>query len=494
MDLFGKWKEKAEQLEHEVEALKKELSGLQSLFDRNKDTADVKTRQVEAIKKELAVLQSFFYRNRTIADGEEHVKKIVAEAEIARSEAQRIKRSAELVASDIEHKSLAKLARLDEIIEEQEATMEKNLQTLGVLGIRAMLVEDLDIDPKLALKEAEQEIRRIEQERASFGKVEPIDVNYEFLFNGSKGEGRKFANQIKRLAKLAFDGQCRRITKTITANNGDKAEGKIRDAAFKINAFTEMVELRITVPYIHVKIADANCAWAIKKRDAHRKAVERDEREILRKERQLERENKQLIRDAEKAAKDEGQAEKFLDQAKEKLQQAHGDEIAKIQDQVARLQEALQSAQDRNDRAKSMAQITKAGHVYVISNKGSFGEGIYKIGMTRRLDPEDRVRELGDASVPFKFDTHAMIWSEDAPSLEAKLHSIFAKRRVNFINRRREFFKVSLDEVTQELKAVGVDADIRSAVAQDEYLESKRLWLQIQGDQDVQNFAEGITT
>ena len=94
----------------------------------------------------------------------------------------------------------------------------------------------------------------------------------------------------------------------------------------------------------------------------------------------------------------------------------------------------------------------RAGYVYVISNIGAFGENVYKIGMTRRLDPQDRVDELGDASVPFDFDVHAMIFSDDAPRLEAALHNAFADRKLNFVNQRREFFRVSLDEIKKVVK------------------------------------------
>ena len=111
-----------------------------------------------------------------------------------------------------------------------------------------------------------------------------------------------------------------------------------------------------------------------------------------------------------------------------------------------------------NEVALSLQQIDyrhanqKAGYVYIISNIGSFGENVYKIGMTRRLDPTERVDELGDASVPFKFDIHAMIFSEDAPALEAALHNAFADRRINLVNRRREFFRVTLDEIKAEVE------------------------------------------
>ena len=111
------------------------------------------------------------------------------------------------------------------------------------------------------------------------------------------------------------------------------------------------------------------------------------------------------------------------------------------------LEARLKDAESNKDRALSMAQQTRRGHVYVISNIGSFGEDVYKIGMTRRLDPLDRVRELGDASVPFPFDVHAIIFSEDAPTLESTLHKAFEAKRVNQVNLRKEFFNVSIDEI-----------------------------------------------
>jgi hypothetical protein len=119
-----------------------------------------------------------------------------------------------------------------------------------------------------------------------------------------------------------------------------------------------------------------------------------------------------------------------------------------------------------------MAQKTRAGHIYVISNRGSFGEDVIKIGMTRRLDPIDRIKELGDASVPFTFDLHALIYTEDAPSLEAELHHIFDQYRVNLVNNRKEFFKVSLDKVHAEIQKLDVVVDFIFDAEAREYKES----------------------
>jgi hypothetical protein len=120
---------------------------------------------------------------------------------------------------------------------------------------------------------------------------------------------------------------------------------------------------------------------------------------------------------------------------------------------VELLKAKLADAEERAQRAISQAQLTKAGHVYVISNIGSFGEDVFKIGMTRRLEPQDRIRELGDASVPFPFDVHMMISADDAPSLENALHRELHKLRLNKINPRKEFFKIDIESIRRIVEA-----------------------------------------
>ena len=132
----------------------------------------------------------------------------------------------------------------------------------------------------------------------------------------------------------------------------------------------------------------------------------------------------------------------------------------------------LAEAVENNKRAKSMAEQTRAGHVYVLSNIGSFGDEMIKIGMTRRLEPNERVKELGDASVPFRFDTHAMIYTEDAPKMEKELHRVFDSKRVNLINRRKEFFFVSLEEVRKAILKLDPNASFVSNREAREYMET----------------------
>ncbi len=140
-----------------------------------------------------------------------------------------------------------------------------------------------------------------------------------------------------------------------------------------------------------------------------------------------------------------------LDRERTAIEVALQKALAEAKDQhsveIENLRARLAEAQEKAERTKSQAQLTKAGHVYVISNLGSFGEDVFKIGMTRRLEPQDRVRELGDASVPFPFDVHMMISCEDAPSLETALHHELHQHRINKLNPRREFFKIDLETV-----------------------------------------------
>lgn len=184
-------------------------------------------------------------------------------------------------------------------------------------------------------------------------------------------------------------------------------------------------------------------------------AVQKQEME--REEREAQREYERAIK---KALKDEEKAQEALEQKKREMAEAQTQEkIQKLQEQIQGLEKALVEARELKERAMSMAQQTKIGYVYVISNIGSFGKDVYKIGMTRRLDPMERVLELSNASVPFPFDVHTFIYSEDAPALEADLHRRFDAKKVNSINYRKEYFHVTLDEIKAALKEKGVDAN-----------------------------------
>lgn len=208
--------------------------------------------------------------------------------------------------------------------------------------------------------------------------------------------------------------------------------------------------------------------------------------ELRERERDEQRRIKEQIREEEKArgeyeraqkeaAKEEDVIRRAMDRARGEIAQATDAQRAKYEAQLQELAVRLQVAEKKNQRALSMAQQTKRGHVYIISNVGSFGEEVFKIGLTRRLEPLDRIRELGDASVPFEFDVHALIVSDDAPTLEHSLHRHFLASQVNKVNPRKEFFRASLTMIRQEVEKLGIQASWTMAAAAAQYRESQAI-------------------
>ncbi len=178
-----------------------------------------------------------------------------------------------------------------------------------------------------------------------------------------------------------------------------------------------------------------------------------------------ERANKEIQKAIAEAESEERRHETALERARAEI----GDEARA---EAARLQGLIAEANARKERAVSHAQLTKSGYVYVISNIGSFGEDVFKIGMTRRLEPLDRVRELSGASVPFPFDVHGMVFSEDAPALEARLHRSLEHRRVNLANSRKEFFEAAVEEVQQAVAELGATVELTRLAEARQYRET----------------------
>lgn len=201
--------------------------------------------------------------------------------------------------------------------------------------------------------------------------------------------------------------------------------------------------------------------------------IKRQQKEEAQLRREEERELREAAREAKRREREAEEEERRRREALEQAEREHADAetIAQLRAQLANAQQSL----EKSRRAVSNAQITRAGTVYIISNIGSFGEGILKIGQTRRDNPQHRIDDLSDASVPFKFDVHAFIRTDDAPGLELKLHNIFNDFRVNKVNRRKEFFRVSLQTVQHELKKHGIDTELVTECAASEWRETQRI-------------------
>lgn len=268
----------------------------------------------------------------------------------------------------------------------------------------------------------------------------------------------------------AFNGKVDTILAGVKQDNFGTLNQKIVDAYQLVNnlgkAFRNAV---ITREYLDSRIDELKWSVVVMELRNNEREEQRRIKEQIREEERAKREFEKAIKDAEK---EEDAIKKALEKATKDMEAASDEQKQKYEAKLAELNERLKIAEEKGQRALSMAQQTKSGHVYVISNVGSFGENVYKIGMTRRLEPEDRVKELGDASVPFSFDIHALIYSDDAPTLENNLHKYFVDNQLNKVNTRKEFFKVTIADVRRRVEELNLPAKWTMTALASEYRES----------------------
>lgn len=265
-----------------------------------------------------------------------------------------------------------------------------------------------------------------------------------FTFNNSAAQGKKFINDMTKVLLRAYNAEAENAIKATKAGNLYSAQTRLTKAAEQIANGGKMIQLRITDQYHRLRLKELELA------NSHLMALQR--------ERELERERRAELREQQKV-------EAELRREKERLEKERAHYLSTLatleakgdQAGAERLREQLMDVDRAINDVDYRAANIRAGHVYVISNIGAFGENMVKIGMTRRLEPMDRVHELGDASVPFRFDVHALFFATDAVGVETFLHKRFAEQRVNKINLRREFFRVTPAEVLEALKEEAVE-------------------------------------
>ena len=260
-----------------------------------------------------------------------------------------------------------------------------------------------------------------------------------FTFNNSAAKGRAFVNDMSKMLLAAYNAEAENAIKSVRAGGLSTAQARLEKAAERVSKNGKMISLAITGEYHRLRMRELELAARHLEAVKAAKEAERQHREELR---EAKRAEDELRREREKLDKEREHYSNAL-----AALEARGDETGAAELR-AKLDEIDRSIADVDYRAANV----RAGYVYVISNVGSMGERIVKIGMTRRLDPMDRVRELSDASVPFNFDVHALFFSEDAFGIEAMLHRHFADRRVNRVNHRREFFYATPAEVLEALR------------------------------------------
>jgi hypothetical protein len=298
--------------------------------------------------------------------------------------------------------------------------------------------------------------------------------NMNWEVNGKKTEGKKLVNDMMKLLIRSFNNECDYCVDNVKFDNVELGESRIRKAFESCNKLGRVMTVSLSDVYLALKLDELHLAHEFQLKKQEEKEEAKKAREELREQQKLDQE----IRAArDKIAKERKHFTAALKSLETRLS------LATDQQECAELQARINEVQAKRDELDQEEKVidyreqnAKAGYVYVISNIGAFGEGIYKIGMTRRLDPMERVDELGDASVPFWFDLHAMVFSDNAPALEAKLHERFAAGRLNKVNGRKEFFRADIKEIEAVIRA-NYDAvvEVVHDAPAEQYRESLRL-------------------
>lgn len=291
-----------------------------------------------------------------------------------------------------------------------------------------------------------------------------------FAYNNSLAQGRRMTRDFAKLMLRAYNAEADNCVRSVRAASVQSSKERLGRAASSIAKLGAMMDMKVTPEYHDLRLREIEITGDYMMMRQEERERAREERERLREERRAE-----LELQAERERLDK-EREHYLNSLSALESQGRAGEADALRARLAEIDDAIA----QNDYR--IANI-RAGYVYVISNIGAFGEGVVKIGLTRRLEPLDRIRELGGASVPFPFDVHAIYFSKDAVELENQLHKAFADRRVNHVNPRREFFFVSPEEVRDVLtEKVGNLLDFQEAPEAEQYHQSMHYWPTLRAD------------
>lgn len=330
------------------------------------------------------------------------------------------------------------------------------------------------IDELAANHDVHQAGNKLKETRQSMRQM--IKQNTAVILQGG-------AHEIGQMILDIFNTKVEDLLVRVNHENSGKLKKELSDIYALCKYYIAKNQLRVEINPQYYEIRQKELEWAGIVH-ALRVAEREEQRAIREREREEERARKEYERAIRDAQKEEAMLQQAMEKARAAYAAANEEQRSKYEQQLADLEIKLREAEEKNQRALSMAQQTKAGHVYIISNIGSFGENMLKIGMTRRLEPLDRVRELGDASVPFLFDVHAIIYSEDAPKLEKQLHHELRHLRVNKVNPRKEFFRISAGQLKEKLSDLGISVHFTLAAEAAEYRETLRIESMETGEQD----------
>lgn len=407
-DIFrvGKFKEEIASLRVENESLANQL------------------RQLEAVSREFGALEAVD-KLRRISELNENLRRL----DESRS---KLQGELSLLNSQIEGLR-SQLVVLDE---------ELLLETFGFYKLKLPLLRSEQFKNYLALIRDKQKAL-IKDERAT-------KMLSRIAVSGDEKAGPRLTRDIQKLLIRAFNNECDSCVENVKFNNIESFESRIEKSFDSLNKIGKVMFAQLTEEFKILKLEELQCAYEYQIVKQREKDELRKQREVLRDAQKAEKEIREAREAIEKERKHFATAIKTL----EKRIESADDESLR-QELITQRESLCEKVTDLDTQEKEIdyrEKNAKAGFVYIVSNLGAFGENVYKIGMTRRLEPLERIDELGDASVPFEFDLHALVFSDDAPALEAKIHGHFETHRVNKINRRKEFFKADLADIERVVR------------------------------------------
>lgn len=447
-DEVKRWKQQISELDSEKEALSKEKDKIENEYKNENEGLNGKLQKelndVYSIKKQLK-LQEQELQN-TINEEKTKLQDYKAQ---------------ELAALDESKKALVN--SIEELDAERKNLVVENERLSGEISFKEKKIKELEanIEDKIIdsdLKDIfvnhfEENITSKElNDQLSMLSLDEKDMvnNDEAVYYYGYSEKKSHINsQIKQILR-SFNTECDYLFSSLTSRNYDNYHKKIVRSYEALNKIYKVDNVEITRQYLQIKLEKLNLINERAIKIEQEKALQREIKEQMKEEEKVRRE---LEQQEKKIAKEETQFSNEIKNLFKRLEKSQNDiEKELYADKIKELEEKVKQLEADKKDVENRKLNTRAGYVYVISNIGSFGEGIYKIGLTRRLEPYDRVKELGDASVPFEFDVHAMIFSDDAPTLESTLHRHFRDRELNKVNHRKEFFKVDIDEIEEVVK------------------------------------------
>ncbi|EDT71596.1 DUF4041 domain-containing protein [Clostridium perfringens] len=306
-----------------------------------------------------------------------------------------------------------------------------------------------DFESSEKYKQAIDNLRVVQKEMIK--NKSAVIYSNNWTVDGSKAKGRKMTNDNIKQIIMAFNIECDNLIAKVKYNNIQSIQKRIEKTFERLNKLNESNQVRLTSKYLECKLSELKLVHEYQVKKQEEKEEQKRIREELREEAKL---KKELEEAKKNTLKDITHFENALSKLNEQLKSNNlsDEEIKNLQFKKEELEKNIDNLNLSLKDIDYRQENQRAGYVYIISNIGAFGKDVYKIGMTRRLEPMDRIDELGDASVPFNFDVHAMIFADDAPKLENALHKAFENKKLNMVNQRREFFNVTLEEIEKVVK------------------------------------------